>query len=812
MSPSVGQSLVRKMLRRVLEGQEDPEGFFALCVSVLGHHDTREQFLTVIRPLCTANGALHTALTAIYEEYFSNTEDDELQLAMALSLLETEKATKRSTIDQCPPPSHTLDVSAVPNKSAPTPKDNHQAPTQSSPSSKQNVSESVVQPEKARRSKKRRQKSKVTGQQVVGLPAPPSSQPPVLLWFRRDLRLCDNPAIIAALEVGAPVIPVFIWAPDEEEGPGTTVAMGGACKFWLHQALSCLRQSLERIGSTLVFLKSGSPSGSSLQTLRQLLQDTGARTVVANAVYEPWLKERDDLVLAALRKDGVDLRMDHSYCLRDPYSVSTVGVGLRGIGSVSHFMNCCKQNPGPPLGAPLDPPVSLPTPSHWPSGLSLDALELARMPRRKDGTIIDWAANIRKSWDFSEEGAHAQLDAFLQDGVYRYEKESGRADAPNTSGLSPYLHFGQLSPRWLLWDAKGARCRPPKFQRKLAWRDLAYWQLSLFPSLPWESLRPPYKALRWSSDRAHLKAWQRGRTGYPLVDAAMRQLWLSGWMNNYMRHVVASFLIAYLYLPWQEGYRWFQDTLVDADVAIDAMMWQNGGMCGLDHWNFVMHPVDAAMTCDPCGAFVRRWCPELAELPDELIHKPWKCPASMLRRAGVVLGQSYPERVVTDLEEHRSRSLQDVARARLQFQQYVDKSSGCDLLPLPPRLVSEALGLQGDTAAARGKGFLLPLITRMEFKHQQEEPDSDAASNPYNAVLKGYVSRKRDETIAFMNETDFTASVMNEGVQRRKRMDKNYRKMEDLPQPQQPRGRARRTTTAKDKFSIVPGGVVNTLR
>lgn len=233
---------------------------------------------------------------------------------------------------------------------------------------------------------------------------------------------------------------------------------------------------------------------------------------------------------------------------------------------------------------------------------------------------IDWAENIRKSWDFSEDGAHARLEAFLHDGeaslcllnvncvavllgkllngcvcllllflgVYRYEKESGRADAPNTSCLSPYLHFGQLSPRWLLWDAKGARCRPPKFQRKLAWRDLAYWQLTLFPDLPWESLRPPYKvkihcyistlsmyiilcinykellifcylqALRWSTDCRHLKAWQKGKTGYPLVDAAMRQLWLTGWMNNYMRHVVASFLIAYLHLPWQEGYRWFQ--------------------------------------------------------------------------------------------------------------------------------------------------------------------------------------------------------------------------------------------------------------
>lgn len=822
MSPSVdsgdgGVSLVRKMLRKVLVGREDPEGFFALCVSVLGHHDTRAQFLTIIRPLSTAHVALHCRLTDIYDEYFTNTEDDELQIAMALSLLECDKAQTQpparvhSRKDPSPQSLHSThkpeEVSTGPNQSLQPRKGNTSGHSSPSPEQNENCASAVDQ-EKAKRSKARRQKCKVAAQHVVGLPVSPSSQPPVLLWFRRDLRLCDNPAIAGALEVGAPVIPVFIWAPDEEEGPGTTVAMGGACKFWLHQALSCLRSSLERIGSSIVFLRAEGPSGSSLKTLKRLIQETGARTVAANALYEPWLKSRDDTVLSALHKEGVDVRMYHSYCLREPYSVSTVGVGLRGIGSVSHFMSCCKQNPGLPLGSPLDPPGTLPRPSHWPQGLALDALELAKMPRRKDGTIIDWAANIQKSWDFSEEGAHAQLEGFLQDGVYRYE-ESGRADSPNTSGLSPYLHFGQLSPRWLLWDAKGAKCRPPKFQRKLAWRDLAYWQLSLFPDLPWESLRPPYKAMRWSSDRSHLKAWQRGRTGFPLVDAAMRQLWLSGWINNYMRHVVASFLIAYLHQPWQEGYRWFQDTLVDADVAIDAMMWQNGGMCGLDHWNFVMHPVDAALTCDPCGAFVRRWCPELAELPHELIHKPWKCPASMLRRAGVVLGETYPERIITDLEERRSQSLKDVAQVRQQFSQFVDKSSGCDLIPIPPLLVSEALGQSRED---RGKQLLLPLITRMEFKHQLEEPDLDAASNPYNAVLKGYVSRKRDETVAFLNERDYTASVMNEGVQRRERMEKNYCRMEGLPQPRQPKGRARRTPVAKDKFSVVPGGVVKPLR
>lgn len=279
---------------------------------------------------------------------------------------------------------------------------------------------------------------------------------------------------------------------------------------------------------------------------------------------------------------------------------------------------------------------------------------------------------------------------------------------------------------------------------------------------------------------------------------------------------------------------------MDADVAIDAMMWQNGGMSGLDHWNFVMHPVDAAMTCDPYGSYVRKWCPELADLPDELIHKPWKCPASMLRRAGdapfkrtailpmrtfyihdlcfaclgVVFGQTYPERIITDLEERRSRSLQDVAAVRREFGQYVDEHSGCDLIPLPPRLVSEALGSSHrDEAVVReGKQFLLPLITRMEFKYQLENPDEDAASNPYNAVLKGYVSRKRDETIAFFNERDFKASVMCEGVQRQQRLERDYRRMEELPSSPSPRGRARRTPTAKDRFSVVPSGSVTFIK
>ncbi|XP_030646307.1 uncharacterized protein LOC115826567 [Chanos chanos] len=826
-------SQVRQMLRDLLLGREDPEGFFGLCLSVLGDNDTRTLFMDLIKPISSGHVQLHSQLSAIYHEYFSKGEDVEVELALALSLQEVSQEVKEQRSAKPPQVKSYAELAGgrwAWSVNGAGVQDRGSRGLEKQPTvTKWSLTDAEVQgpttaltkgrnaelhlaeegddfikehdagqSQKLKRSRRRRQRKN----QELSLLQSPSGSKPILLWLRRDLRMWDNPALIGCLEMGAPIIPVFLWNAAEEEGPGVTVAAGGASKYWLHQVLVCFNQSLEQRGSHLITQRA---EPSSLEALLRLVAETGAGTVVATALYEPWLKERDEVVFRALERKGIHCQLFHSYCLRDPYSITTQGVGLRGIGSVSHFMSCCQQNPGTGLGTPLDAPGALPVPSVWPQGCPLTALGLARMPRRKDGTVVDWAANIREAWDFSEDGAQARLDAFLQDGVYRYEKESCRADAPNTSSLSPYLHFGQLSARWLLWDARGARCRPPKFQRKLAWRDLAYWQLCLFPDLPWESLRPPYKALRWSSERAHLRAWQRGGTGYPLVDAAMRQLWLSGWMNNYMRHVVASFLIAYLHLPWQEGYRWFQDTLVDADVAIDAMMWQNGGMCGLDHWNFVMHPVDAALTCDPRGDYVRKWCPELAALPDDLIHKPWHCPASMLRRAGVVLGGNYPERIVVDLEELRAQSLRDAAEVRRRFGEFVDCHSGCDLVPLPARLVQEALGSRAELVRS-GTQFLLPVITRMEFKHQTSDPDG--TDNPYSAVLKGYVSRKRDETIAFLNERDFTASVMCESAQRRERQDRHQRLLEGLPKapPTTPRGRARRTP-ARDPYSTVPGGV-----
>ena len=577
---------------------------------------------------------------------------------------------------------------------------------------------------------------------------------PVILWLRRDLRLYDNPALVFACSLSRPVVPVFLWN-EEEEG---REAAGGATKAWLEQALKVFSQALnDRYGSRLLLRRTGSVH----DEMVKLVQETGAKDVVWTALYEPALKERDDRIENSLKKMGVKVTIEHGYLLHRPDLVTVKGVGAHGLGSVTHFMECCKQNPGDRIGTPVDPPLEIGKPREWPHSHAVSDLGLYNMPRRTDGSYVDWAKGIRENWTFGEEGGYANLKIFLEESVSYYESESGRADKPWTAVISPYLHWGELSPRLVLHEAFVGKIAA-KFRRKLAWRDLSYWLLSLFPTMDREPVRPPFKHQRWNEDRSLLKRWQKGTTGYPLVDAAMRQLWAIGWMNNYMRHVVASFLMSYLRFSWTDGYSWFQDTLVDADVAINAMMWQNGGFSGVDQWNFVMHPVNAAMTCDPNGDFVRRWVPELAGLPNKFIHQPWKASPAILRKNRIELGVNYPHKCVLNLEEERQKSLMDVVEVRRTGGKgFIDPQYGRDMVPIP----YIKLGLE----SPQGWPLLMvPLITRREFIFKTGSPDSE--DNPYDPVLKGYVTREQDEEVARTNKVDFTASTMLEITDRERRL------------------------------------------
>lgn len=585
----------------------------------------------------------------------------------------------------------------------------------------------------------------------------------MLLWFRRDLRLHDNPALVAAAAAGGPVVPLFLWNSAQEQGPGPAghLVVAGAARVWLEQALVELALSLQReYGAALVYRSCADYA----DELVRLVQATGARELHLTALYEPFLAQRDEAIFAVLRARGVAVHVAHSYLLHRPEAVCTDGVGTRGLGSVSHFMACCR-NGDEHIGVPVDAPSRLQVLLPPPASHGLPALRLAVMPRRANGRVVDWAAEMRRAWDFSEAAGLASLEAFLDENLEHYTNESSRADQPWTAHISPYLHWGQLSPRTVLHAALRRGRVAAKFRRKLAWRDLSYWQLWLFPNMDTEPIRVAYAHMCWNTNADQLRAWQRGTTGYPLVDAAMRQLWRVGWINNYMRHVVASFLIAYLRFNWTEGYNWFQYTLLDSDMAIDAMMWQNGGMSGLDHWNFVMHPVDAALTCDPDGAYVRRWVPELAQMPAAFVHQPWACSEAARLRAGVVMGTTYPHRVLVDLAEAREQSLADVVAVRRSQAHWVDRQ-GNDMIVQPPGLrppTLRTMPLDEDSVP------YIPLITRREFKYRTANPA--ASDNPHSAVLKGYVSRRRDEAVAERTRRDFATSTISECEQRHSRGD-----------------------------------------
>jgi deoxyribodipyrimidine photo-lyase len=459
---------------------------------------------------------------------------------------------------------------------------------------------------------------------------------PAIAWFRLDLRLSDNPALTAAGRHDS-VIPVFVWAPDDE----APWQPGGASRVWLHQSLAALSGALRARGSHLIVRQ-----GPTVATLRRLAEEAGARAVYWNRRYEPAVAARDSLVEAALRADGIEAASFKAAVLFEPWEISTRAGGPHRV--FTPFWRTCLQRPAPPEPLPVP---RLPDPERWPESLELDALELE--------PAVDWAGGIRASWTPGEAAAARTLDRFLADSIREYADNRDRPDQSGTSRLSPYLHFGELSPRQV-WHAVTRRAGPGSepFLRQLGWREFGHHLFHYVPETPLRPLRPEFAAFPWEDDLEGLAAWQRGETGYPLVDAGMRQLWETGWMHNRVRMAAASFLVKDLLLPWQEGARWFWDTLVDADLANNTLGWQWIAGCGADAAPFfrIFNPVTQGERFDPKGDYVRRFVPELAALPAEWIHRPWQAPPTVLRAAGVELGHAYP-RPLVDHAEARRRAL-----------------------------------------------------------------------------------------------------------------------------------------------------------
>jgi deoxyribodipyrimidine photo-lyase len=477
---------------------------------------------------------------------------------------------------------------------------------------------------------------------------------PNLLWFRQDLRLTDNPALAEAMRTGAAVIPVFIWSP-EEEGDWPP---GGASKWWLHQSLGALQARLPGAGSRLVIR-----CGPAFPVLRQLVKETGATSVFWNRRYQPAIVQRDTKLTGELHNAGVAARSFNAALLHEPWTIQNQSGKPYQV--FTPFWNQCLGQPEPP--EPLPAPEMIPGPKVWPPSLAISELELEPRP--------DWAGGLRAAWQPGEIGAGQKLKRFIADAFDGYSERRNRPDLVGTSRLSPHLHFGEISPRQI-WHAVRRRAPvsdPPRsgearstsraggrrsdatdwrrsqFLTELGWREFAHHLLHHFPQTPTEPLRAEFKSFPWRRDAERLRAWQQGVTGFPIVDAGMRELWATGWMHNRVRMIVASFLVKDLLLPWQEGANWFWDTLVDADLAQNTLGWQWTAGCGADAAPYfrVFNPQLQGQTFDPNGDYVRRWCPELAGLAAKHIHAPDRAPAEVLARAGVTLGRNYPEPMVS---------------------------------------------------------------------------------------------------------------------------------------------------------------------
>jgi len=477
--------------------------------------------------------------------------------------------------------------------------------------------------------------------------------PPVIVWFRHDLRLGDNPALHRASQSGRPVLPVFIWSPEEEgEWP-----QGAAKRWWTHHALAKLAENLENKGSNLILCK-----GPALKTLRALAKETGAQAVYWNRRWEPAVIARDSEVKKQLKADGLEVESFNGCLLKEPPEVQN-----KQGKPFQVFTPMWKgAYDGWHPEAPWPSPRSIRSPGQWPKSEPLAGLKL--LP------AIPWDGTMRATWKHGEAAALDLADRFGREAAAGYlEGRNFPADF-GTSRLSPYLASGEISPRqaWhAVLEATGLKpgAKLPggveHFFKELGWREFAYHLLFHFPHTHSRPLREDYDRFPWKNDDKALKAWERGRTGYPMVDAGMRELWSTGWMHNRVRMIAGSFLVKDLIQNWLNGARWFWDTLADADLASNTLGWQWVGGCGADAAPYfrVFNPVGQGEKFDPAGDYVRKHVPELAKMPAEYIHRPWEAPPLVLAEAGVRLGKDYPMPLVQH-DKARAEALAALATIR----------------------------------------------------------------------------------------------------------------------------------------------------
>lgn len=469
-----------------------------------------------------------------------------------------------------------------------------------------------------------------------------------LVWFRQDLRIADNPALTHACQNGH-ILPLYI-LDDQNAGE---FKLGAASRVWLHHALHDLNASLD---DSLMIL-----SGDPLTLIPTLIRTLNITAVYWNVAFEPWQVQIDTALIQHLKPLNIPTHTFNASTLWHPSTVLKPDKTPYKVFTPFYQRGCLSQpEPNHPLPAPKNiknrivkhdssHPNSL---QKVPSNQVIDTLNL--LPNHP------WADKLTRIWDISESGAHRQFNQFCQNGLNDYKHNRNLPATQGISRLSPYLHFGQISPNHL-WHTLNQF--PPTsdsdcFKSELAWREFSLYQLTHFPTVTHTPLQPKFEKFPWEPNPELLKKWQTGQTGIPIVDAGMRELYETGFMHNRVRMIVASFLTKNLLIDWKDGAKWFWDCLVDADLANNSASWQWVAGCGLDAAPYfrIFNPILQAEKFDPNGTYIRHYVPELSKLPNTYIAKPWQAPQHILTQAGIQLGTHYPNPIV-DLSESRDRAL-----------------------------------------------------------------------------------------------------------------------------------------------------------
>lgn len=454
-------------------------------------------------------------------------------------------------------------------------------------------------------------------------------------WFRQDLRLSDNPALTKAAEYDS-VLPIYIL---DDENAGEYL-MGEASRWWLHNSLNSLNKSL----GNMLSVYAGNPQ----IIIDNIINCFDVESVNWNRCYEPWRMERDTKIKENLKAKGIEVNTHNGSLLWEPWNIKKDDGSPYKVFTPFYRKGCWSAK---------KPSLPLPKPNNVnyvqdKDQIGIDALNL--LPK------ISWHKKLEPNWSIGEEGANKRFKAFIDEGLSCYKDGRNIPSKPYVSRLSPYLHFGEISPNQLWHSVRdiGEDKHIEHFCSELGWREFSYSQLYHNPQLPRKNLQSKFDNFPWNESEINLKAWQKGNTGVPMVDAGMRELWKTGYMHNRVRMIVGSFLVKNLRLHWHHGERWFWDTLVDADLANNSASWQWIAGCGADAAPYfrIFNPVTQGQKFDPDGEYVRKYIPEISCLPNKYLFSPWEAPGLILKEAGIELGSTYPHPIV-DLKHSRESAL-----------------------------------------------------------------------------------------------------------------------------------------------------------